>query len=100
MVKESARKCSHCGHNGHNARTCNNSNDNGKCVCLKLFGVTIVDKHKDSIKKSLSMGNLAACCADHNNHAVALDHHHDSGYLSDGLIQRKAASERKKGMTY
>ncbi|KAF3433200.1 hypothetical protein FNV43_RR24302 [Rhamnella rubrinervis] len=99
MVKESARKCSHCGHNGHNARTCN---DNGKGVCLKLFGVTIVDKHEDSMKKSLSMGNLAACCADHNNHAVAFDHHHhhDSGYLSDDLIhntRRKAAHDRKKG---
>lgn len=103
MVKESARKCSHCGHNGHNSRTCNNVahevNNNNKGVCLKLFGVNIMEKQDDSMKKSFSMGNLqAAGNGDHNNNInVGAD---DAGYLSDGLIhnkKRKAAHERKKG---
>lgn len=99
MVKESARKCSHCGHNGHNSRTCNLDNGKGP-VCLKLFGVTIEKQHEESLKKSLSMGNLTAYCADHNNHSSAGDSH-ESGYLSDGLIhnsRHKAAHERKKGI--
>ncbi|XP_050386875.1 probable transcription factor At5g61620 [Argentina anserina] len=103
MVKESARKCSHCGHNGHNSRTCNHIghgvNNNNKGVCLKLFGVNIMERHDDSIKKSYSMGNLqAAGNADQNNNInVGAD---DAGYLSDGLIhnkKRKAAHDRKKG---
>ncbi|TQD98567.1 hypothetical protein C1H46_015815 [Malus baccata] len=98
MDKESARKCSHCGHNGHNSRTCNHGHGN-KGVCLKLFGVNIMEKEEDSIKKSYSMGNLQADgTGDNNNNAVAADH--DAGYLSDGLIHNKrhnAAHERKKG---
>ncbi|XP_009370418.2 probable transcription factor At5g61620 [Pyrus x bretschneideri] len=98
MVKESARKYSHCGHNGHNSRTCNHGHGN-KGVCLKLFGVNIMEKEEDSIKKSYSMGNLLADgTGDHNNNAVVADH--DAGYLSDGLIhnkRHKAAHERKKG---
>ncbi|KAL6123407.1 hypothetical protein ACLB2K_075929 [Fragaria x ananassa] len=103
MVKESARKCSHCGHNGHNSRTCNlighGVNNNNKGVCLKLFGVNIMERQKDSIKKSYSMGNLqAAGNGDQNNNINVGDD--DAGYLSDGLIhnkKRKAAHERKKG---
>ncbi|KAI5346792.1 PREDICTED: mRNAion factor [Prunus dulcis] len=102
MVKESMRKCSHCGHNGHNSRTCNNNghgHGQNKGVCLKLFGVNIMEKEDDSMKKSYSMGNLqAAGNADHNNNVVTIDH--DAGYLSDGLIhnkKHKAAHERKKG---
>lgn len=93
MVKESgARKCSHCGHNGHNSRTCNIENGKGS-ACLKLFGVKIEKHEEESLKKSLSMGNLTSYCADQINH--------DSGYLSDGLIhntRHKAAHERKKGI--
>lgn len=103
MVKESSRKCSHCGHNGHNSRTCNNNSHGhgggNQGVCLKLFGVNILEKQEDSMKKSYSMGNLrAASNADHNNNVVTIDH--DAGYLSDGLIhnkRHKAAHERKKG---
>ncbi|KAM5557001.1 putative transcription factor [Rosa sericea] len=103
MVKESARKCSHCGHNGHNSRTCNHIghgvNNNNKGVCLKLFGVNIMERQDDSMKKSFSMGNLqSAGNGDQNNNInVGAD---DAGYLSDGLIhnkKRKAAHERKKG---
>lgn len=96
------RKCSHCGHNGHNSRTCNNNghgHGQNKGVCLKLFGVNIMEKEDDSMKKSYSMGNLqAAGNAEHNNNVVTIDH--DAGYLSDGLIhnkKHKAAHERKKG---
>ncbi|PON92440.1 GAMYB transcription factor [Trema orientale] len=118
MVKEQARKCSHCGKNGHNSRTCNNINNNnvnmvhgnrinGNSVdggnVFKLFGVTIMEKGgTDSMKKSLSMDNLAACGrggAGHGNDVVpGVDH--EAGYLSDGLIhnkRRKAAHERKRG---
>ncbi|KAM1371527.1 hypothetical protein ACFX2I_041740 [Malus domestica] len=98
MDKESPRKCSHGGHNGHNSRTCNHGHGN-KGVCLKLFGVKIMEKEEDSIKKSYSMGNLQAdSTGDHNNNAAAADH--DAGYLSDGLIhnkRHKATHERKKG---
>ncbi|PRQ59740.1 putative transcription factor MYB-HB-like family [Rosa chinensis] len=103
MVKESARKCSHCGHNGHNSRTCNHighlTPNNNKGVCLKLFGVNIMERQDDSMKKSFSMGNLqSAGNGDQNNNInVGAD---DAGYLSDGLIhnkKRKAAHERKKG---
>lgn len=91
MVKESGRKCSHCGNNGHNSRTCNGKG------CLKLFGVRIVmDKGVDeSMRKSLSMGNLESL--NHEHHST------DSGYLSDGLLQSKRgkdAHERKKGIPW
>ncbi|XP_038876691.1 probable transcription factor At5g61620 [Benincasa hispida] len=130
MVRESPRKCSHCGLNGHNSRTCgnfskgnisnNNNNNNSNCnyYCVKLFGVNLMDNRDESMRKSLSMGNLnlhacsnnvldlnnnAAAAAAVNNlagdNAVAASAD-DAGYLSDGLIhnkRRKAAHERKKG---
>lgn len=99
MVKEYGRKCSHCGHLGHNTRTCNNGNDNG--VCLKLFGVNIMEKRDDNnfIKKSFSMGNLTnACDIEHKNiTSLGID---DFGYLSDGVIhngKHKASQEKKRG---
>ena len=115
MVKEHIRKCSYCGQNGHNSRTCNNNNvvhwnrngnignGNGNGNAFKLFGVTIMEKGTDSMKKSLSMDNLAAAaCSGVNGNDVVpgVDHDHEAGYLSDGLIhnkRRKAAHERKKG---
>lgn len=121
-MRESPRKCSHCGLNGHNSRTCSSNNQNnlinnnvndGNYYCVKLFGVNLVENRDESMRKSLSMGNLIHACnnvVDLNNNALAAavnnvagDHSaagDDSGYLSDGLIhnkRRKAAHERKKG---
>ncbi|XP_065872809.1 probable transcription factor At5g61620 [Euphorbia lathyris] len=87
MVKEAGtRKCSHCGQNGHNSRTCNGIK-NG----LKLFGVTILEKQKQTIKKSLSLGNLDSLI-DKNSQIV------EDGYSSDGYIgsNRDSASHGKK----
>ncbi|KAF8412454.1 hypothetical protein HHK36_000418 [Tetracentron sinense] len=88
MGKESGRKCSHCGNNGHNSRTCNEK------AGLKLFGVRILkEKGNESIKKSLSTGNLPSRAVEHCSG--------DPGYLSDGLIQsRRDAQERKKGIQW
>ncbi|XP_022141165.1 probable transcription factor At5g61620 [Momordica charantia] len=108
MVRESPRKCSHCGLNGHNSRTCSNF-AKGNNYCVKLFGVNLMENNDESIRKSLSMGNLIHACnngVDHNNAAAAgagannAGAGDDGGYLSDGLIhnkKRKAAHERKKG---
>ncbi|KAG7030864.1 putative transcription factor [Cucurbita argyrosperma subsp. argyrosperma] len=109
MVRESPRKCSHCGLNGHNSRTCSNfaKGNNNNNYCVKLFGVNLMDNGDESMRKSLSMGNLNIHVCNHNaaaagnnvacyNAAVG----DDGGYLSDGLIhnkKRKAALERKKG---
>ncbi|XP_022985491.1 probable transcription factor At5g61620 [Cucurbita maxima] len=120
MVRESPRKCSHCGLNGHNSRTCsnflkgNNNYSNSSYYCVKLFGVNLMENRDESMRKSLSMGNLnlhscnnvldlntAAAVAAVNN--VADDNSasaDNAGYLSDGFIhnkRRKAAHERKKG---
>lgn len=120
MVRESPRKCSHCGLNGHNSRTCGkfskgNNNNNYNYYCVKLFGVNLMENRDESMRKSLSMGNLNlhACnnVLDLNNVAAASAVNYlagdnaaasadDAGYLSDGLIhnkRRKAAHERKKG---
>ncbi|KAI3978369.1 hypothetical protein MKX01_013167 [Papaver californicum] len=58
---------------------------------VKLFGVTIMKKEEESMKKSLSMGNLLHA---HHNH---LDH--DRGYLSDGPNKRDS-HERKRGVPW
>ncbi|KAJ4954336.1 hypothetical protein NE237_011119 [Protea cynaroides] len=90
MAKESSRKCSHCGNNGHNSRTCNEKEKFG----MKLFGVRILKKEDEIMKKSLSMENLRTCTVDQS--------HSDPGYLSDGLVHtRKSAShERKRGVPW
>ncbi|KGN53172.1 probable transcription factor At5g61620 [Cucumis sativus] len=117
MVRESPRKCSHCGFNGHNSRTCGNfskGNSNNYYYCVKLFGVNLMENRDESMRKSLSMGNLNlhSCnnVLDLNNtttvnnvtgdNTAAAASTDDAGYLSDGLIhnkRRKAAHERKKG---
>ncbi|XP_050943234.1 probable transcription factor At5g61620 isoform X2 [Cucumis melo] len=115
MVRESPRKCSHCGLNGHNSRTCGNfsKGNNNYYYCVKLFGVNLMENRDESMRKSLSMGNLnlhSSCnnVLDLNNNTTAVNNvtgdnaasADDSGYLSDGLIhnkRRKAAHERKKG---
>lgn len=92
MVRESARKCSHCGINGHNSRTCNNNNNiaNGN-NSVKIFGVYLPKIVDDSMKKSFSTGNLSS--------KKINDDEANTGYLSDGIVQRKAVDrERKKGM--
>ncbi|MCL7021692.1 hypothetical protein MKW94_001707 [Papaver nudicaule] len=83
MTKDSGRKCSSCGINGHNSRTCKCNEKMG----VKLFGVTIM-KGEESMKKSLSMGNIHA----HNQ----LEH--DRGYLSDG--PKRDSHERKRGVPW
>ena len=100
MVRESARKCSHCGVNGHNSRTCNNNNNNNKNNnnniangnnSVKIFGVYLPKIVDDSMKKSFSTGNLSS--------KKINDDEANTGYLSDGIVQRKAVDrERKKGM--
>lgn len=92
MVKEVVRKCSHCGHCGHNSRTCN-----GKS-CFKLFGVNILEKQEQPLKKSASMGNIESSG---ENTAVAA-HHVDAGYSSDGYMgsnRGRTVHERKKGLS-
>ncbi|KAI3927708.1 hypothetical protein MKX01_028383 [Papaver californicum] len=92
MTKDSGRKCSSCGNNGHNSRTCKcNDQKHQQQMGVKLFGVTIMKKEEESMKKSLSMGNLLHA---HHNH---LDH--DRGYLSDGPNKRDS-HERKKGVPW
>lgn len=95
MVRESARKCSHCGINGHNSRTCNNNNNNNNIAngnnSVKIFGVYLPKIVDDSMKKSFSTGNLSS--------KKINDDEANTGYLSDGIVQRKAVDrERKKGM--
>ncbi|GMN41063.1 hypothetical protein TIFTF001_010279 [Ficus carica] len=130
MVKEPQRKCSHCGQQGHNSRTCPTNNNNvnmcsgngnggiGKGHSFKLFGVDIMEKEEgegggggaqDLMKKSRSMGNLAALSGRKGLNDVAAgaadddehDHHdHEASYLSDGVIHNKkhrAARDRKRG---
>ncbi|KAK9293282.1 hypothetical protein L1049_021274 [Liquidambar formosana] len=80
MVKDCGRRCSYCGSNGHNSRTCNGKG------CVKLFGVNLV--------KSFSMGNLASC----NNNAE--QHSANAGYLSDDPMKGKSSHERKKGVPW
>ncbi|KAL5810717.1 hypothetical protein ACOSQ3_027444 [Xanthoceras sorbifolium] len=96
MVKEAARKCSHCGHCGHNSRTCN-----GGKSCFKLFGVNIIDQvQEQSMKKSLSMGNLESFAEPEPEPNVHMDVHVDDGYLSEGQVHSKrgkAAHDRRKG---
>lgn len=58
---------------------------------VKLFGVTIMKKEEESMKKSLSMGNLLHA----HNH---LDD--DRGYLSDGAPNKKDSHERKRGVPW
>lgn len=95
MVRESARKCSHCGVNGHNSRTCNNNNNNNNNIAngnnsVKIFGVYLPKIVDDSMKKSFSTGNLSS--------KKINDDEANTGYLSDGIVQRKAVDrERKKG---
>ncbi|KAL4595932.1 hypothetical protein ACB092_12G127900 [Castanea dentata] len=94
MVRESARKCSHCGVNGHNSRTCNNNNNNNNIAngnnSVKIFGVYLPKIVDDSMKKSFSTGNLSS--------KKTNDDEANTGYLSDGIVQRKAVDrERKKG---
>ncbi|XP_043716891.1 probable transcription factor At5g61620 isoform X2 [Telopea speciosissima] len=88
MAKESSRKCSHCGNNGHNSRTCNEK------AGMKLFGVRILKKEEESMKKSLSMENLRTCPVDQGSS--------DPGYLSDGPVQTRRATtqERKRGVPW
>ncbi|XP_024025940.1 probable LRR receptor-like serine/threonine-protein kinase At1g53430, partial [Morus notabilis] len=111
---EAQRKCSHCGQQGHNSRTCNNRNNvvsprnrngNGNGHSFKLFGVNIVEGAEDSMKKSRSMGNLAALSGGQGKNDVVSggddhdDHDPEAGYLSDGVlhnVKRKAARERKR----
>ncbi|KAG9452156.1 hypothetical protein H6P81_005060 [Aristolochia fimbriata] len=88
MGKDMSRKCSHCGNNGHNSRTCNEKG-------LKLFGVRILGEGEEVMRKSKSLGNLAACAPADNGAG-------DDGYLSDGLVHssRRSAHERKKGVPW
>ncbi|KAI3947996.1 hypothetical protein MKW92_019986 [Papaver armeniacum] len=90
MTKDSGRKCSSCGNNGHNSRTCK-CNDQKQQMGVKLFGVTIMKKEEESMKKSLSMGNLLHA----QNH---LDD--DRGYLSDGGPKTRDSHERKRGVPW
>ncbi|RZC94184.1 hypothetical protein C5167_021430 [Papaver somniferum] len=90
MTKDSGRKCSSCGNNGHNSRTCK-CNSEKQQMGVKLFGVTIMKKEDESMKKSLSMGNLLHA----HNH---LDD--DRGYLSDGGPKRRDSHERKRGVPW
>ncbi|XP_042487680.1 probable transcription factor At5g61620 isoform X2 [Macadamia integrifolia] len=89
MTKESSRKCSHCGNNGHNSRTCNEK------VGMKLFGVRILRKEDEILKKSLSMDNLRTCTVDQGSS--------DPGYLSDGPVHTRRTTsthERKRGVPW
>ncbi|KAI3948958.1 hypothetical protein MKW98_021564 [Papaver atlanticum] len=90
MTKDSGRKCSSCGNNGHNSRTCKCHSEKQQ-MGVKLFGVTIMKKEEESMKKSLSMGNLLHA----HNH---LDD--DRGYLSDGGPKRRDSHERKRGVPW
>ncbi|WCJ36415.1 Duplicated homeodomain-like superfamily protein [Euphorbia peplus] len=74
MVKEgSARKCSICEEYGHNSRTCNAIENS-----LKIFGVDILGKHKQPIKKSPSLPTLGSS-VDKNSQVFC-------GYLSEGYV--------------
>ncbi|KAI3897957.1 hypothetical protein MKX03_027184 [Papaver bracteatum] len=90
MTKDSGRKCSSCGNNGHNSRTCK-CNSEKQQMGVKLFGVTIMKNEEESMKKSLSMGNLLHA----HNH---LDD--DRGYLSDGAPKIRDSHERKRGVPW
>lgn len=72
---------------------------------LKLFGVrieaaAIIDEEEEVMRKSYSMGNLAAANQGGDQGSSALDH----GYLSDGgLVQNsktRARQERKRGVPW
>ncbi|XP_042490121.1 probable transcription factor At5g61620 [Macadamia integrifolia] len=95
MGKESGiRRCSHCGNNGHNSRTCNVIKEK---VGMKLFGVRILKKEDEAMKKSLSMESLhSTCTADLSSS--------DPGYLSDETLHptRRTTTtyQRKKGMPW
>ncbi|KAL8151268.1 hypothetical protein V2J09_021076 [Rumex salicifolius] len=101
MVKEPIVKCSQC---GHNTRTCihatnhlhNNTNNHhhSNKGSLKLFGVKILmEREFESIKKSLSIGNLNSSVS---SSSLVAEQLHTDGYLSDGPVHHA----RRKGQAW